>query len=423
VIAELGFLVPRTAVGLGPWGYTYIYIYVCTHIILCMVAFLLLPTYPVGVDDDTMDDLPMTFTFLHHPVHQQWPRVNTETELVMGLVDAANMMWDIFVLTSSPVGLHRREATDRRLVTVESLAEKDLERLKHASLMKLFRRSAGHTKPAAGRGRRGRGRGRGGARGRRPTRVADCDETSSCTSDEPDDPDELIVDTAPPPPVPSGLVEPSGLADPSASGHVHPLASGHANIVEPSVPSGSAASSSAASVSSHVSTPPMLIAAPSAISSSSSSSSAPCAVVKAAAPSGPSPAAAKAGPQAWYKAKANERVLEWWDARFPFVFILSNGIRTGYGVTCGCHANASGLYASTACKKSLTIGASGISQEEAALRLKRWLMLGKIGFASDPACARQTHVAIGGVHCRDLRSGVCGWSELDDDLDVLIATL
>jgi len=379
----------------------------------------------VGVDDDTMDDLPMTFTFLHHPVHRQWPLVNTETELVLGLVGVANMMWDIFVLTSSPVGLHKREATDRRRVTVESLAQKDLERLKHAALMKLFRRSAGHTKPGEGRGRRGRGRGRGrgGARGRRPQRVADCDETSGSTSDEPDDPDELIVDTAPPPPVPSGLVEPSGLVDPSASGHVHPSAPGHAHIAEPSVPSESAASSSAASVSSHVSTPPMLIADPSATSSSSSSSRAPCPVVKAAAPSGPSPAAAKAGPPAWYKAKANERVLEWWDGRFPFVFIAEHGIRTGYGVTCGCHVNASGLHAGTACKKSLTIGASGISQEEAALRLKRWLMLGKIGFASDPACARQTHVAIGGVHCRDLRSGVCGWSEMDDDLDVLIANL
>ena len=31
MIAELGFLVPRTAVGLGPWGYTYIYIYICMY--------------------------------------------------------------------------------------------------------------------------------------------------------------------------------------------------------------------------------------------------------------------------------------------------------------------------------------------------------------------------------------------------------
>ena len=401
-----------------------------------MVAFILLPTYLVGVDDDTIDDLPMTFTFLHHPGHWQWPLVNTETELVLGLVGAANMIWDIFVLTSSSVGLQSRRATHRRHVTRESLAKKDLERLQHMALMKLFRRSAGKTSPSEGtrgRGRGGgRGRGRGGARGSRPAKVADCDETSDSTSDEPDDPDELVVDTAPPPPVPSGLVEsppsslipPSGLVEPP--GHVQPSDSGQAHLADPSVHSESAASSSGAagaSVSSHATTPPMLIAAPSAVSSSSSSSSAPCPVVEAAAPSSPSPAAAKAGPRARYRVKANENVLEWWDGRFPFVSIAGIGPKAGYGVTCGCHVNTSGVHAGTACKKSLSVGAEGISQEEASLRLKRWLISGKIGFVSDPECARATHVAKGGVQCRDYRTGIAGWSEMDGDLDVLIATL
>ena len=413
-----------------------------THINVCMVAFILLPTYLVDVDDDTIDDLPMTFTFLHHPGHSQWPLVNTETELVLGLVEAANMIWDIFVLTSSSVGLQSREATRRRHVTRESLAEKDLERLQNLALMKLSRQCIGKTSPSKGtqgRGRgggrgRGRGRGRGDARGSRPAKVADCDETSDSTSDEPDDPDELAVDTAPAPPVtsgleespPSSLIPPSGLVEPP--GHVQSSDSGQAHLADPSVHSESAASSSGAagaSVSSHATIPPMLIAAPSAVSSSSSSSSAPCPVVGAAAPSSPSPAAPKACPRAGVRVrvKANERVLEWWDGRFPFVSIAGDGPKAGYGVTCGCHVNTSGLHAGTPCKKSLSVGLEGISREEAALRLKRWLISGKYGFESDHECARVTHVAKGGVQCREYRTGVAGWSEMDSDLDVLIETL
>ena len=166
------------------------------------------------------------------------------------------------------------------------------------------------------------------------------------------------------------------------------------------------------------------MALPSASSSSSSSSGDPAPVVKAA---GPPPAAAKAGPPPGppgNNAKANERVLEVWDGRFPFVTIQQKGVHTGYGVTCGKHVNANGKHALTQCKKSLTIGTSGISQEEAALRLKRWLVAGAFGRPLDPECERQSHIALGGTHCTEFRSGsTVGWSQLDADIDVLIHTL
>ena len=126
-----------------------------------------------------------------------------------------------------------------------------------------------------------------------------------------------------------------------------------------------------------------------------------------------------AGPAA--HAKANERVVEWWDGRFPFARIMGPGEQIiGWGVTCGLHTNADGRCAGTPCKKSVTIGRSGLSELEAAKRLKRWLVTAQF-HALEPASERQSHVAKGGVQLREYASGTAGWEDLDPDLDILLA--
>ncbi len=132
---------------------------------------------------------------------------------------------------------------------------------------------------------------------------------------------------------------------------------------------------------------------------------------------------------ATYKAKSGDNIIGWWANKFPFSKIESNegGRRrlTGYGVVCALHTNADGRCAGTDCKKSLTIGKSDISEQEARLRLKRWIVCGKLeAHRFDPQCHRQCHIRIGGTQCKDLSSDVNGWSELPaDDLDVLMETM
>ncbi len=127
-------------------------------------------------------------------------------------------------------------------------------------------------------------------------------------------------------------------------------------------------------------------------------------------------------------AKANERVVEWWDGRFPFarIFGPANAVGTrkviGWGVTCSLHTNEDGRCAGTPCKKSVTIGKGDeLTEEEACKRLKRWLIVGKID-PLDASCQRQSHVSKGGVQLRDFATGVAGWEELDPDLDTLLHT-
>lgn len=124
-------------------------------------------------------------------------------------------------------------------------------------------------------------------------------------------------------------------------------------------------------------------------------------------------------PQSTRFYKAGEKIIEWWDNRFPFATINRNNVFVGYGVTCGCHTNADGTCVATPCKKSLQVGASGMTEDEARKRLKRWLVLAQFS-PLDPAQQRQSHIAKGGTQLRELASDVCGWSELDADLDILL---
>ena len=127
--------------------------------------------------------------------------------------------------------------------------------------------------------------------------------------------------------------------------------------------------------------------------------------------------------QATHKAVAGERIIEWWDGRFPFARIERRGVHIGWGVTCALHHNANGKFNKTHCKKTLTIGKTGwskdLDQAEAMLRLKRWLVCGKF-HPLDPKEERQSHV---NIPLEALGSGPDegDWGGLDDDIDMLVS--
>ena len=134
----------------------------------------------------------------------------------------------------------------------------------------------------------------------------------------------------------------------------------------------------------------------------------------------PPPDAPKKGVnQATHKAAKGERIIEWWDGRFPFARIERKGVHIGWGVTCALHQNANGKFNKTPCKKTLNIGNTGIDQAEAMLRLKRWLVCGKF-HPLDPKEERQSHV---NISLEALGSGPDegDWGGLDDDIDMLVS--
>ncbi len=71
----------------------------------------------------------------------------------------------------------------------------------------------------------------------------------------------------------------------------------------------------------------------------------------------------------------------------------------------------------------VTIGKSGLTQMEARLRLKRWLVSGSTGHL-DAAHERQSHIGMGGVHLSLFDTVGSGCGDIpESDLDELIAGL
>ena len=138
-------------------------------------------------------------------------------------------------------------------------------------------------------------------------------------------------------------------------------------------------------------------------------------------PKAAAPAAAAARGKAAFRAKPGERIMEWWGGEergFPFAFIVPGGVHTGYGVVCGRHCNADGHAAGTPCKKVI-MKQDGMSEDEAKLRLKRWLMAGAI-MPLTVGRERQSHIKLGGVSLKGLGSDT-DWGEFDHaDLDLYI---
>ena len=136
-------------------------------------------------------------------------------------------------------------------------------------------------------------------------------------------------------------------------------------------------------------------------------------------------ASAKLGlSKATYRAKAGDNIVEWWGGdQFPCARITKDGMAVAFGVTCAKHDNADGTHSGTPCKKWLTLG-PGMTDTEAKLRLKRWILVGKLQEHSfDANTQRKCHIAAGGKpYLCDLAPDVCGWADLDADLDELLKT-
>ena len=121
--------------------------------------------------------------------------------------------------------------------------------------------------------------------------------------------------------------------------------------------------------------------------------------------------------------------MEYWgkNRQFPFSKIETGKGETkkliGWGVGCGLHHNsvASGLATDTPCKKAFTI-AAGITEDEARLRLKRWLVAGhttKLEVGKERYC----HIKLGGQRLCHLGSHT-EWGEFGHaDLDCIIEGL
>ena len=108
---------------------------------------------------------------------------------------------------------------------------------------------------------------------------------------------------------------------------------------------------------------------------------------------------------------------------FPFSRIEKAGKLIGFGVACCRHSNRDGYAAKTPCKKAISIGNNPVlSQSEASLRLKRWLVVGQM-HPLDPDRERQSHIALGGTSLCDLSSET-EWGEFPHaDLDFMIDKL
>ena len=100
---------------------------------------------------------------------------------------------------------------------------------------------------------------------------------------------------------------------------------------------------------------------------------------------------------------------------------LSKGVHTGWGVSCGRHVNADGFAADTRCKKAIS-KTPDLTQAEARLRLKRWLVAAA-HFLLEPGRERQSHIGLGGKSLAEFAS-TTEWGEFgDEDLDELLEAL
>ena len=83
--------------------------------------------------------------------------------------------------------------------------------------------------------------------------------------------------------------------------------------------------------------------------------------------------------------------------------VWRGGALVGCGATCKDHESPGDPDA--ICKKSVTIGSSGLSIAELRLRLKRWLIAG-LDDADWEEDKKSKHVSMGGPHLREFDRGL-----------------
>ena len=122
-----------------------------------------------------------------------------------------------------------------------------------------------------------------------------------------------------------------------------------------------------------------------------------------------------------FKARPGEKVIEYFGGEFAFSKIEPGGVLTGYGVRCGRHVNESGHAEKTSCQKAINTKHHAISEAEARIRLKRWLVAG-LTQSLDPAEERQAHIHLGGRGLNDFGTGST-WDEFSEaDLDLFLSS-
>lgn len=306
--------------------------------------------------------LPVLLRYEISPVDDEpWPAIATESATVaQALQLSAGRPWEMSQLINVTVGLACRHATQRVALDLAQLRELDAQRLLQMAAMKVFKQSAGLSRPA----KRRRGSGHGAQKGKgkgastaasstdppvKPAKIVMESETSGSSDESDADP------WVPKKPAAAATKKPAfGLVD---GGNAKKPAGGHA-LLKPAKPFERV-------------------------------------VEWWGGGKYPFARIVKAGPD-------GEEVI------------------IGYGVTCGQHTNANGQCGDTPCKKALSIGKTNpIGEAEAAKRLKRWLVLAKFD-PLDPTCERQSHIGKGGRQLCNLATGVVGWEELDGDLDILL---
>ena len=119
-----------------------------------------------------------------------------------------------------------------------------------------------------------------------------------------------------------------------------------------------------------------------------------------------------------------EQVIEYWGGdRFAFARIMPKGVLSGYGAYCARHSNSDGYAAKTPCKKAITLGNPPMTEDEARLRLKRWIIAGSIHMLEPETRQRQAHIDLGGKRLDDFASGGVWGDWTNEDLDVMLDSL
>ena len=115
----------------------------------------------VGASEDA-EQLPLLLVFAsEHPRGHAdliWPSIFTETQYVMHLTKAKNVLWTCHALRTRPLAMSKKEVVERKLLEIDNLKEMDLALLAQRRAMALFRKTTGLRQPS---GRIGRGRGSG----------------------------------------------------------------------------------------------------------------------------------------------------------------------------------------------------------------------------------------------------------------------
>ena len=119
-----------------------------------------------------------------------------------------------------------------------------------------------------------------------------------------------------------------------------------------------------------------------------------------------------------------EQIVEYWGgSRFAFSRIKPKGVLKGYGAYCMRHVHSDGYAAKTPCKKAISLGEPPMTEDEARLRLKRWIMAGSVHHLEPETRQRQAHIDMGGKHLRDFASDGTWGDWTNEDLDAMLEAL